>query len=71
MKYTLRYLVFCAVTLIFINVTAQKHDYIWLGGYDGNIGVTDSNNEYEITKLDFNTNPKEKAVGNKGILYQY
>ncbi|MBX2908372.1 MAG: hypothetical protein KF706_01975 [Chitinophagales bacterium] len=71
MKYVLRYLVFCAVTFISISVTAQKHDYIWFGGYDSQNGITDTFNTYGITKLDFNKTPVEINYDSLGMNFDH
>lgn len=67
MKYVLRYLVFCAVALIYCNVTAQKHDYIWLGGYDSDVGYVPPNGYYGITRLNFNQTPVEITYDSLGM----
>ena len=67
MKSVIKYFVFCAVTLVFTNVTAQKHDYIWLGGYDSDVGYVPPNGYYGITKLNFNQTPVEITYDSLGM----
>ncbi len=67
MKIVIKYFVFCACALVYINVQAQKHDYIWLGGYSSQNGIIDSNRTYGVTKLNFNQTPVEITYDSLGI----
>lgn len=69
MKCVLKYFVFCAVALININATAQKHDYIWFGGYSSHNGIIDSNRTYGITKLNFNFTPVEISYDSDSLSF--
>jgi len=50
-----------------IRATAQKHDYIWLGGYHSHVGLIDTYDTYGITKLNFNQTPVEISYDSLGM----
>ncbi len=63
----IRYKILVAVCLWWSTVACQKHDYIWLEGYDSWAGIIDSNAEYGITKLDFSINPRAISYDSLGM----
>lgn len=67
MKCVLKYFVCSGIAIINITATAQKHDYIWFGGYSSHNGIIDSNKTYGITKLNFNFNPIEISYDSLGM----
>lgn len=71
MKCVLKYFVCSVIAIINITATAQKHDYIWLGGYDSQNGITDTFNTYGITKLDFNKTPVEINYDSLGMNFDH
>ncbi len=61
-------IIITVATLFFAtNSKAQKHDYIWLGGYDSQVGVLDTNRAFGITKLNFNQTPVEITYDSLGM----
>ena len=58
----------CLIFFLFsLSVSAQKHDYVWLAGYHSWAGIIDTNSEFGITKLDFNSNPVEITYDSLGM----
>lgn len=65
----LRCLCLCVCVCVCIRATAQKHDYIWFGGYSSHNGIIDSNRTYGITKLNFNFNPVEISYDSDSLSF--
>lgn len=63
----LRCLCLCVCVCVCIRATAQKHDYIWFGGYDSDVGYVPPNGYYGITRLNFNQTPVEITYDSLGM----
>jgi hypothetical protein len=52
-----------------IGLTAQRNDYVWIGGYDSysKRDTTKLNNSWGISKLDFNQTPRSVTYDSLGM----